>query len=846
MFGKRPGSRGYDADYGFSNIGSALDSDDDFKKMKDDEELAKLMSEFGDPPPKTPMVNPFPQIEAEEEGVIQTLTTKGSRRKRTIGAADRPNTAPMKKKEEFQGSTIEFMPGKLKDPSQTTGSGAFPFARESGQSTGFQIEPISVGNSNNNRNPYYPAFPIGNSNSVFGSATMQAAPGNAINPEFNKLSTPPLPNMNFGLSANDPQGFSLNSGAFTSPLPLPVPPINPQGYSINSISPGIQQGFSLNSGNLTSPNLPIPSGKNISPFMPGSSDPFSSNYAEPQNSGNFPTPILANPNTNNLPLFEQKTSPNLHPESFDYNPPGMSTGFNNFLPRESGMSSFAIPKNNPLKIQELNSEVKEVKLSPRSLEIKRLEQILAEANEQRAKELDDQKTRFDNALKQELEKVDQEHEQQLSELKNWFESKKSSLENFRSHHDTISNLAQLISKHSQTINTLSSKFSKEKEYTEDIKIQELSAKERALEEREKRLLTQIQIIEQDKKRLELKQKTLEDLEDRFQKIIDEDKYKLIEEQKSMTELQETLRLQDREKKQILALEMHKLSLLEEQVEREEKIIEEEISNKENDIKEKEALMEIEKNEAYTQIQYEKNLLQSQITQIENFRRNIPNINADINKRVLICEEKSKQLKYEAENLRKAQEMLEKDRKSFEKEAQKIHQICIDLDKETESLMEQRQEIERRRREIEQRRHEVLEIKEKSRQDRHRVDQLKMSLAQRKKVYESLKGNDAPFEKPPLGADRSYVRPKRFQNVSFDGYRSDKPSPKLGTGLDSVYFEPEPMRNTVRPRSVISRSTFKAADYLKDLEQYHHGNQDTQNYIAEEAINLMKSKMNFQI
>lgn len=815
MYGKKPGSRGYIEDYGFSNIGSAHDSDDDLKKKKDEEELEKLMYEFGDPPPKTPMVNPFPQVEAEEEAVIQTLTTKGSRRKRTIGAPDRPNTAPMKKKEEFQGSTIGFMPGTAKDPSQTTGFGAFPFARESAQSTAFQIEPILAGNSKNNRNPYSPPFPTGNQNSIFGSATVQTTPGNAINPDFKALSTPPIPNMNFGTSAMNPQGFSLNSGAFTSPILPPEP-------SMSNIA------FSM-------------------PKTAANYEPLDSNFSGfPQNSGAFPMQMNPTPNVSTLPPFMQKTSPNLHPESFDYNPPGMSTGFNNFIPRDSGMSSFVPVANHPLKIQELNSDVKEVKLSPRSSEIKKLEQILAEANEQRAKELDDQKTRFNNALKQELEKIDQEHEHQLSELKSWFESKKSSLENFRSHHDNISNLAQLISKHSQTINTLSNKFSKEKEYTEDIKVQELSAKERALEEREKRLLTQIQIIEQDKKRLELKQKTLEDLEDRFQKIIDEDKYKLMEEQKSMTELQETLRVQDREKKQILALEIHKLSLLEEQVEREEKIIEEEIKNKESDIKEKETLMELEKNEAYTQIQYEKNLLQSQITQIENFRRNIPNINADINKRVLICEEKSKQLKYEAENLRKAQEMLEKDRKSFEKEAQKIHQICIDLDKETETLMEQRQEIEKRRREIEQRRHEVLEIKEKSRQDRHRVDQLKMSLAQRKKVYESLKGNDVSFEKPPLGADRSYIRPKRFQNVNFDGYRSDKPSPKLGSGLDSVYFEPEPMRNTGRPRSVISRSTFKAEDYLKDLEQYQHGNQDVQNYIAEEAISLMKSKMNFQL
>lgn len=455
----------------------------------------------------------------------------------------------------------------------------------------------------------------------------------------------------------------------------------------------------------------------------------------------------------------------------------------------------------------------EIKLSPRSLKAKLLDKELQNAIEERKFTLSEQKRQFEEELKQDLDLLSKQHENQLIELKQGFELKRFSLQTYKEHSEKIANLSQLISQQSALVNILSNKFSKEKEFIEDIKHQELIAKEKALEMRESRMIVQLKSMDQAKSTLLHKQKQLIELESRLQSDLENEKEKVAEEQRSVKELKEILKQKDREKRNLLAIETHKLELLQEHVEREEKLIEEEIRSKEHEINEKQTMMDQEKNEAYASIQYEKNYLTSQIAQMDSFRRNLPVIDGDLNKRAALCEEKSKQLLIETENLKKAQEMLEKDRLVFEKEAQKIHQICTELDKESELLMEQKDELERKRMEIDGKRQEIITIKEMSRADVQRVEQLKASVSQRKRVYESLKTPVKEIEVP-----------KYEQNVEY---------------------EPEPQRMNYRPRSVASRSTFKASEYLRDLEPYNRVRDDMKNYIYSEGNRLLNSKLDYE-
>lgn len=471
----------------------------------------------------------------------------------------------------------------------------------------------------------------------------------------------------------------------------------------------------------------------------------------------------------------------------------------------------------PLSVIKEKVALKKVKIeepvSPRTMRLKLLEKEMNSAQEEREKALAEVKARAKAQLDQELQSLDQDYQSNIAQMKEWFEAKKKAIENVKVQQNKLESLTQIISKHSQTISSLSNRFSKDKEYTEDVKVQELAGKERALDSREARLATQVQLLEQEKQRLESKQRNIEEADEKFRKIIDEQREKLMEEKKAMKDLQESLKQQDREKKQILALEQHRLSLLEEQVEREEKNIEAEIENKEKEIREKENMMEIEKNEAYGQIEFEKNILHSQISQLENFKRSIPTLNADLNRRIGTCEERSKQLRVERENLQKAKEMMEKDRMLFEKEAEKIHAICTEIDKETEGLMDQKNELERRKGEIEVKRQEVLTIISKSRQDKQRVEHLKTALSQRMRVFESLKSPVKQFEIPKI---------------------------------DVAEAELEPIaRINSRPRSAMYRSTFKASEYMKDLEEYSSARKDIQDYIAFEGERLLNSKLDYE-
>ena len=505
-------------------------------------------------------------------------------------------------------------------------------------------------------------------------------------------------------------------------------------------------------------------------------------------------------------------------------PASSTTGFETrpltVVKEASSTSGFAATEFSPLPVireevkRSRNASVsKEENLSPRSLKLKLLEKEMNNAHVEREKALAEVKSRSNTQLAQELEALDKDYQSNLEHMRHWFESKKQAVEDVRAQQEKILSLAQIISKNSQTISSLSNKFGKDKEYLEDIKFQELSAKERQLEARESRLLTQIQLLEQEKQRVSSRQHNLEDIEERYRRALDEDKRKISEEQRRMNELQESLKQQDKEKKQIVALELHRLDLLEEQIEREKKNIEEEIENKEKEIHEKETLMELEKNDSYKQIEFEKNLLHSQISHIENFKRSIPAINADLNRRISTCEEKSKQLRAESENLKKAREMLEKDRVLFEKEAQKIHVICMEIDKETESLMEQKADLEKRKQEIESKRQEVLGIISKSRHDKQRVDQLKTSLSNRVRVYESLKSPTKRIDIPKIDVSESEIEPIA--------------------------------RMHSRPRSVISRCTFRASEYMKDLEQYSHARTEIQTYIAYEGERLLNSKLDYE-
>jgi hypothetical protein len=522
-------------------------------------------------------------------------------------------------------------------------------------------------------------------------------------------------------------------------------------------------------------------------------------------------------NRNTAPGFRQE-SPN--EQNFNYSPNFENRSeFQRAPGRLQGYEEPPVPQNLPQLLPKQKAFIEQKQdfdqLSETSRKIKGLQEELKKAKSDQTTLLEDLKARFEEDLIQEKTLLKTEHDSRMNELKQAFELKKSSLQSFKEHSEKVETLAEMINKQSHLMSILNNKFSKEKDFLEDIKSQELFSKEKSLDQRESRLIIQLKSLDQSRSNLLHKQSQLSELESRLRQDLENEKLKLFEEQKAMTELKDLLRNKDREKKNLLAVEQHKLELMQEHVEREEQMIEEEIRHKQNEISEKQTLMEQEKNEAYSLIQYEKSYLAGQISALENFRRNLPVKDAELNKRASLCEEKSKQLLVERENLKKAQEMLEKDRIMFEKEAQKVHLICLELDKESEMLMEQKEELDRKKQELDLKRQEVIAIKEMSRADIARVEQLKASVSQRKRVYESLK---TPVMETDL---QRFEQPQEYEQ------------------------EVQRPVSSYRPRSVAYRSSFRADEYLKELEPYNKVSDDIQGYISREKYRLLQSKLEYE-
>ena len=724
--------------------------------------------------PRTPNNLAFNKDSQDEEPVIAAIQTKNSRQGRRI-AGERPGTA---------------QPNK--EPLVTTG-----FGRQITTATENEFAAFNRPTLSTVQEPKRFAMGAGGAGAFRDSEDRSRyevsahEKSNFGNFEFDDQERNDSFNMkgNLSMSRDYDQFYApkanmkaqSGSSAFALAQARPISPDLNQDFYSNSNQPygrypePSKVGFNQNLPyTATSPGLSSPPFPNLPPIPPG-------------------------PTSNQLHLGV--TGPSGFPSGF---PPGLPPGLPqpSFVQSKSSMAEAFPGKDEPL--------------TPRRAKLRLLNDELQQAQAEREKALSEAKQRFDEELKQDLDLVEKEHEARMAELKQAFDLKKFSLQSYKEHSEKVISLASMITKQSQMMNILNSKFSKEKEFMDDVKIQELSAKEKALEQRENRLVVQIKSLDQSKANLFHKQGQLQELEHRLQLELEKEKERLEDEQRAMADLKEILKQKDREKKNLLAIEVHKLELLQEHVEREERAIEEEIRNKENEINEKQNLMEQEKNEAYASIQYEKTYLVGQIASLESFRRNLPILDGDLNKRAAACEEKSKMLLSECENLKKAQEMLEKDKTMFDKEAQKIHQICMELDKESEMLMEQKEELDRKKQELDSKRQEVISIKESSRADILRVEQLKASVTQRKRVYESLK---TPLKEMDL--------------------------PRYEPAYEYVEEVQRPVSSYARPRSVASRTSFKATDYLKELEPYNKVRDDIKSYIYSEGNRLLQSRLDHE-
>ncbi|CAG9331033.1 unnamed protein product [Blepharisma stoltei] len=453
--------------------------------------------------------------------------------------------------------------------------------------------------------------------------------------------------------------------------------------------------------------------------------------------------------------------------------------------------------------------------SSEKMQIKLLEAQLTNLLAQKERLILDQRIRFENQFKQECKLLETEHQNNLQQLKDWFDAKQKTLETSRRQQEKLLSLSQIISKNTQTITDLAQQFTRDKNYSENIKEQEFVVKEKSLDQRQNKINLIADQIEQEKQKFLNRKKNAEEAEEQRRNMIWQEKEHLKSELEKLERFQEEMKEFEREQKKNLSLEQHKVNLAREEHEREEKMMWEEVELQEKSLYEKELEVENEKNQAISEIQQEKSSIQVQLSSIDNFVKNISNLNLDLNYRSKICEEKEKDLDFEVNYNRKQKEELERNKEEFNVEAQKVHELSIEIGRQTENIVFMREELSNVKLELNRKKQEALNFLSTSKMEKLKTEQ---------KTKELL------------------TRMRSFENIRFSSTRTIE-IPKLepiDTGVLSRPVSPRKSRG-----SLTERSTFRASEYLKDIEKYVKDQHEFHSYLHEENNDLLAGKILYE-
>lgn len=387
------------------------------------------------------------------------------------------------------------------------------------------------------------------------------------------------------------------------------------------------------------------------------------------------------------------------------------------------------------------------------------------------------------------------------------------LEAARRQQEKIASLSQTVSKNVQTISNLSQQFSRDKNYNESFKEQEIISKEKNLEFRESKVREDRQSFEIVQDKFSTKKKVCEDLESQRRYSLLQDKQHLKNEFEKLEKYQEDMKLEERENKKILALEQHRTALVKEQIEREEKSMWEEIEERQKSLFDKEKYMDEEKNEILYQIQQEKSSILSQLASIDNFRKNVNNLNVDLDRRHKFVDEKAREIKLELDYLQKSKEQLLKEKVQYENEAEKVHQMSVEVNNQTDIIISTRKELENQKIALEKKKQESLSMMAVSRSEKLKIDHRTKELVNRMKTFEYLKTLDI-----------SDIEIPKSEIIDIDVIKVTRIT-------------------QTRSKSVVPiAKKFNSKDYLRELEPYTKMRDDFQTYLTSENSHLLNSKL----
>lgn len=443
-----------------------------------------------------------------------------------------------------------------------------------------------------------------------------------------------------------------------------------------------------------------------------------------------------------------------------------------------------------------------------------MEGQLISAEQFKQKTIEEERQRLREKQAKDLAVLEESYSKQMQEMKLSFDTRRAALEASMKHQNEIASIAGAVSNNAENLQSIIKQFNREKDYESQFKLEEIQAKERLLEEREKRILNQNQLLGKEKERVAERMSQYRQMEESRMKLIAQEKDILQKDREGLERLQEQLIEQDRQRKQELAIEQYKMNLLKETLEREAFAIQEEAREKESELIRGEETLETKRIEAHIELSQERNQINQEIARIENIQRNSGTIELEITKRILSAEEALKKIDQEKKNVKKSMENLERERNIFEKEAQKVHNLSLSINSEIEFLSQIREELNKEKEQVDQMKHQALNCLSSTQTESNRILSMKNDLQNRIKTYDNIKNGPIELKVPP----------------------------KLPESLVEKYQDIEDSVSKVIKPSLPRRPAFKAADYLKEINDIMKSQEEMHNFVTHESSQLVRNKL----
>jgi len=447
------------------------------------------------------------------------------------------------------------------------------------------------------------------------------------------------------------------------------------------------------------------------------------------------------------------------------------------------------------------------------------------------KEKDREIEKISQMHKLELEKIENMNAQKIQKQKDEYEKEIEMLKGQVRKNEEITKISTQVD---EIVNDIKTKMENEVR----IKNKSFADKEQLLENDRRKIDSELAKIALDTKRIEDIKQSLLQREKQLEANIEEQK-KLYEYKKDTLEAQHERVMRELEvRQQKLMEDQKKLDM--ERTEFEKNRDEWEITYK--DQKGRLALdqsaLEKEKQDLQTSILEQNNALAAKKVALEETRKSIAQEESELIHRKQMWADQESIMRKEYDDLQAQIESFRIEKMQVEEQKEKMEKLAVQLEEESRAVARFKTTVESTRQALENMRADVDMKESMIVSEKAKLEEIRKELAQRQ---QSLEGVRYQYLKDHNVAEASR---KLIMSFTYGAGRRTMGNTKYAWGNNENYeISPNPLPDPlpVEKNETVSEQPFKAADFIKGMQEAYGKEENFVNYVVNERTSLMKSR-----